>query len=147
MGATNTDYPTYHGLFETVGDFETTAITLMVIPDPKTNPVFLNVGLRVVNRAPSPISFTFLTTQVYDIELVDVHGRVVSKWSDGRAFGDVVTTRDLPPCSSWYYLGKVSLVDAGGSWIPSGDYTARMYLTANRSPGAQAPLSVQIGIR
>jgi Intracellular proteinase inhibitor len=135
------------GLFEVQGDFQTTTVSLLAIPNPTTDPAYIAVSLEVVNRSSSqPVAFTFLTTQEYEIEIVDANGQVQSKWSQGRAFGNVVTTKELAPHSSWSYADKVSLVGPNGQWLPSGQYTVRVYLTADKRPGVQSPLSFQLGV-
>jgi|HubBroStandDraft_1064217.scaffolds.fasta_scaffold07807_3 hypothetical protein len=133
--------------FEIAGHFETTNVDMRgPIPDAKTNPRYVDVELRLTNRSKSQMSFTFLTTQRFDIELVNDAGNVVTRWSQGQVFGNVVITEQLAPKSSWDFEGHLPLFDASFNWAAPGQYTIRVFLTANTRPGAQSPLQFQIGL-
>ncbi|MGA2737076.1 MAG: BsuPI-related putative proteinase inhibitor [Bryobacteraceae bacterium] len=132
---------------EISGDFQTTNVDMRgPIPNAKTDPRYVDVKLRLTNRSQSPMSFTFNTTQRFDIDLVNAAGAVVTRWSQGQAFGDIVTTQQLPPEGSWDFEGQLPLFDPSFNWAPAGQYTISVFLTANVRPGAQSPLLFQIGL-
>lgn len=132
---------------EVTGNFETTSVDLRgPVPNAKTNPRYVNVELLLTNRSSSQLSFTFVTTQRFDIELVNEAGTVVTRWSQGRAFGDIVSTDQLAPKQSWDFEGQLPLFDLGFVWVPTGQYRIRAVLTAGVRPGAQSPLQFQIGL-
>ncbi len=134
-------------VFETVAYFETTNIDMRgPIPDAKTNPRYVDVELRLTNRSKSQMSFSFSTTQRFDIELVDKAGKVVTSWGQGRKFGDSVVTEQLAPKSSWDFEGQLPLFDTSFNWAPAGQYTIRVFLTADTVVAAQSPLLFQIGL-
>jgi hypothetical protein len=133
--------------FEVNGHFETTDVDMRgPIPNARTNPRFVDVELKITNRSKSQMSFTFLTTQRFDIELLDQTGTVVTRWSQGRVFGQIVLTEQLAPKSSWEFEGKLPLFDSNFNWIATGQYTIRIHVTANLRPSAESPLHFQIGL-
>jgi hypothetical protein len=133
--------------FEVSGHFSSTDVDMRgPIPNANTDPRYVNVSLRVTNRATSPMSFTFLTTQRFDIELVNGAGAVLTRWSQGRAFGDIVMTEQLAPKQSWDFEGPLPLFDTSFGWVPSGQYTVRAFVTAGTKPSVLSPLQFQIGL-
>jgi Intracellular proteinase inhibitor len=99
----------------------------------------MNVSLSIRNNSAATIPFTFNTTQRFEIELVDASGTVRARWSDGREFGQIVTTQELAPHSSWRFDGELIVPDG-----PAGDFTVRVYVTADKRPGAQSPLHITL---
>jgi len=102
----------------------------------------MDVSLSVRNNSADAIPFTFNTTQRFEIELVDASGTVRSRWSDGKVFGQVVTTQELAPHSSWRFHDE--LIIPGRPDGPEGDCTVRVYVTADKRPGAQSPLHITL---
>jgi hypothetical protein len=130
-----------HGALAVEGEFEKYALLFAgpTRPDVHTN---VNVNLRVRNNSDAAIPFTFLTTQRFEIELVDAKGSVVSRWSEGKAFGQIVTTQSLEPHTTWQFHGELP-IPQGGS-LGTSEYTMRIYVTADLRPGAQGPLKVTV---
>lgn len=136
----------WHGQLEVLADFEKTAMFLGgKAPSPKVHPVFVQIGLRIRNLADVPITMTFPTTQLFEIELCDEEGQVLTRWSQGRVFADVISERTLDPHRSWYLEGELPLFDENHQWVPSGNYTIRIYMKANMRPGAMAPFRLLVG--
>src|SRR5262249_43617190 len=110
----------------------------------------VNVTLHVRNNSDTAIPFTFKTTQRFEIELVDGAGTVVSRWSQGKLFGDLVSTQQLHPRSTWQFHPRAPCSSAGNRPSPAGgslgshDYTMRIYVTADLRPGAQGPLKITV---
>jgi hypothetical protein len=129
-----------HGVFEVESDFERVSFLFAGATRPDFHPQ-MHVSLTVANRGESPIAFTFNTTQRFEIELVDGDGKVVTRWSDGQRFGQIVTTQSLAPHASWRFEGALPLV-AGG--LGTHHYTARIYVTADLRPGAQSPVTITV---
>jgi hypothetical protein len=99
----------------------------------------INVSLHVRNHGNDAIPFTFMTTQRFEIELLNGDGEVVSRWSDGQVFGEVITTEELAPRQTWTYHGLLQIPVGSG-----GDHAVRIYLTADKRPGAQSPLHITL---
>jgi Intracellular proteinase inhibitor len=125
-----------HGALEVAADFEHTAV-LFAGPERPGEHTLTRVKLHVRNSGSHPIAFTFVTTQRIEIELVDNGGEVVSRWSDGRMFGQSAATEELAPHHSWIFEGELPIP---ASLRRSGDYTLRISLTADRRIGATGPL-------
>jgi Intracellular proteinase inhibitor len=128
-----------HATLQIEGEFEKISMFFPGPTRPDVHPV-VRVGLYVRNHGSAPIPFTFNTTQSFDIELVNSDGAVVSRWSTGKVFGQVVSTRPLEPQSSWHFEGDLPLPNGA-----SGHYTVRILVTADLKPGAQSPLHLQFG--
>lgn len=128
-----------HGTFEVAGEFEATS-KVFLGPTPSDAHPELAVALTVRNSGDAPIAFTFNTTQRFEIELVDAKDNVVTRWSTGKVFGDAVSTEQLAPHTSWCFHGDLPLPNGN-----SGQYTVRIFLSADLRPGAQSPLRLQFG--
>jgi hypothetical protein len=128
-----------HGTFQVAGEFEATSKVFLGPTLPDAHPE-LAVALIVRNTGDAPIAFTFKTTQRFEIELVDDAGDVVARWSTGRIFADAVSTEQLAPHTSWRFQGELPLPNGN-----SGQYLARIFVSADIRPGAQSPLRLQFG--
>src|SRR5438067_10769757 len=88
-----------HGALEVTGDFQHTSVLFAGATRPnQTQP--LHVALHVRNNDTQPIAFTFNTGQRFDLELLDEQGTVVTKWSLGKEFNQMVETIPLQPHST-----------------------------------------------
>lgn len=128
-----------HGTFQVAGEFEATS-KVFLGPTPQDAHPELAVALTVRNAGDAPIPFTFNSTQRFEIELVDDAGDVVTRWSTGKVFGDAVSTEQLAPHTSWRFCGQLPLPNGN-----SGQYIARIFVSADLRPGAQSPLRLQFG--
>jgi hypothetical protein len=130
----------HHAKLEVHGEFEHVSM-LFAGPTRPDQPRRTLASLTVLNRSDDPIPFTFNTTQRFEIELVDPEGKVVSRWSDGQMFGQIVSTENLPSRTSWHFHGELT-IPAGG--LGERYYTTRIYVTADIKPGAQSPLKITV---
>ena len=80
------------------------------------------------NAQANPITLVFPTTQIYDLTVRNDQGVVVFRWSDGRAFAEVITERRFGPGEKNFSL-IVPLADSGGKTFPDGKYVAEAWLT------------------
>ena len=98
----------------------------------------LTARLSILNNTSDPVSLTFMTSQKYDLQILDNEGKLVYQWSKGRAFAQMVTTVSFQ--NETDYIITVPL--AG---VAPGDYVARGWLTASGPPLAySASTSFQI---
>jgi hypothetical protein len=97
----------------------------------------------VINQSPRPVTFTFPTTQRFDIDLLDQSNAVVKAWSDGHAFGNVATTQTMQPGETNTYTGDISLADRQGIQL-RGVYAARAFLTDSSGPTVQAATLINV---
>jgi hypothetical protein len=56
----------------------------------------ITVNYMLTNLTDKPLVLTFPTTQQYDWTVTDAEGNLVYRWSDGKAFGQVVTQLTIP---------------------------------------------------
>ena len=96
--------------------------------DTKNNPV-LNARLSVRNSTNEPLTLTFPTSQIYDLEIRDEKGVVVFKWSSDKGFAQVVTTVEIQAEKN-YVIGAT----LGG--LPAGTYVAQAWFTTAGPPRA-----------
>jgi len=56
----------------------------------------ITVKYTITNLTDKPLVLTLPTTQQYDWTVTDAEGNLVYRWSDGKAFGQVVTQLTIP---------------------------------------------------
>jgi hypothetical protein len=61
----------------------------------------VRLAFHVTNTSAAPIEFTFPTSQRYDFVVEGAGGALVWRWSDDRAFAQVVTRARLEPGETW----------------------------------------------
>lgn len=127
-----------HGALAVEAEFEKIGVLFAGATHPGEHSQ-MSVSLSVRNNSPAPLPFTFNTTQRFEIELFDSGGQVVSRWSQGKMFGQLVSTQHLEPHSSWRFHGEL-LIPYGSA----GDFTVRIYVTADKRPGASSPLHITL---
>jgi hypothetical protein len=130
----------HHAKLEVHSEFEHVLMLFAGATRPDQHPRTL-ASLTVINRSDNPVPFTFNTTQRFEIELVDSEGQVVSRWSEGQVFGQIMTTENLAPRASWYFHGDLP-IPLGG--LGERNYITRIYVTADLKPGAQSPLKITV---
>lgn len=130
-----------HGALAVEGEFEKHALLFAGATRPGVT-AKVHVVLRVRNNGAEAIPFTFNTTQRFEIELVDPAGTVVSRWSEGQMFGQIVTTQPLEPHRTWRFEGDLPVPQGGG--LGTQEYTMRIYVKADLRPGAQGPLKITV---
>jgi hypothetical protein len=131
----------HYAKLEVHAEFEHFALLFAGPTRPGENTITL-VSLTVLNRSDSAIPFTYNTTQRFEIELADDSGKVIARWSDGKEFGQIVTTQELPARSSWNFHGELTVPVPGGLGVH--DCKTRIYVTADLQPGAQSPLKITV---
>lgn len=58
---------------------------------PASSAAQLNARLMIRNESADPVTLTFATGQMYDLEIHDGEGNVVYRWSQGMVFAQMVT--------------------------------------------------------
>jgi hypothetical protein len=86
------------------------------------------VLLAVRNNTEMPVSFTFPTSQRFDFIVRDALGNEVLRWSDARAFLQVIGHETLVN-GSRHYPVEITLKSRKGEILPPGFYTLTGHLT------------------
>jgi hypothetical protein len=84
--------------------------------------------LVVRNTTAFPVEFTFPTSQRFDLIVRDAQGREVLRWSDGRAFLQVLG-QEILQNESRRYAADIVLQSREGKTLPAGSYSLTGYLT------------------
>ena len=96
-------------------------------------PTSVAVSLSITNHTNGPLDYLFRDGQRFDIFVINADGEVVSTWSRGRGFPDVVSVEVLEAGQSWRFRGNVPLTNDKGSDLPAGGYTLRIEMTSDPS--------------
>ncbi len=92
--------------------------------------------LTLRHTLPEPLALRFNSGQSFDIDVVNAKGERVFRWSDGRAFTQVV--RDVMVSSEATWAAAIPV-----KGLAPGDYTVEARLTANRAFRALATLRIR----
>jgi hypothetical protein len=65
---------------------------------------------------------------------------VVARWSKGQVFAQIVSTENLAAGQKWHFRGRQRMPLN----LRRGDYTLRIYLTADKRPAAESSLHVTV---
>jgi hypothetical protein len=103
------------------------------------------VLLTVRNTTEIPIQFTFPTSQRFDFVVRDALGAEVLRWSDKRAFSQVVGHETLVG-ESWRFATEIKLQSRDGKALPAGFYTLTGSLTSQGSGSGPSGLSGTVSI-
>ncbi len=95
--------------------------------------------LVVRNRTDLPIELIFPTSQRFDFIVRDARGQEVLRWSDGRAFLEVVG-KDTLRNESRSYSADILLRSRDGKLLSAGFYTLVGYLTTQGSGSGQSSM-------
>ena len=129
-------------------------INRMPGPGPVPAPPTAEVFLTLQNNTAQSLTYSFGSSQRFDILVIDANGRVVSRWSRGRMFAQVMSTLTLAPGEKQRFGGRVSLSYDDGQVLAQGAYTLKIELSStpapdtSHTPGSQAPAAIaplQIG--
>ncbi len=82
----------------------------------------LTARLSIRNTTADPVSLTFLTGQIYDLEIRDDQGTVVFLWSKGKLFPQLVTTVQIQD-------EKDYVITAPLANLPPGKYVVQGWFT------------------
>ena len=121
-------------------------INMMPVIDPKATPA-VDVFITIFNNTNRDITYSFSSSQQFEIVLTDAFGNVVSRWSRGKFFLPAFTSLTIPPSGSQRLGGSIELTSDDGQALPPGGYTLAIKLTSfpqsgtGHTPGSQAPLS------
>ena len=120
-------------------------------PEPKEAPA-VNVYMTLTNSTGYPVTYTFPSSQTFDIFLKDLNGNTQTSWSIDKSFLQVITTLTIPAGGSQMFGGSLKLGDTSGQAINPGDYTLSIRLmnssitasgyTTNNNPSSQMPLRI-----
>ena len=94
----------------------------------------IRMALRVFNHSYMPVTFDFTTSQRYDFAIYNSNGTEVWRWSDDKAFLQVLGQVTLEPGESVRYAVKHKFVDSCNDTkektMPVDLYTLKGELTA-----------------
>jgi hypothetical protein len=97
--------------------------------------------LRVVQD--QPLALTFNTEQLYDLVVRNANGDAVYRWSDGRAFTQLVQTIPFGPGEKNFVV-VANLGSDPSTPFPPGKYTAEGYLTTAGAKNYSAIVAFEI---
>jgi hypothetical protein len=90
--------------------------------------------LAARNTGTAPVSLSFSSGQRYDLVVGDATGRELWRWSDGRAFAQVMATQVLAPGQSLSFDVQWDQKGEDGAQVAPGSFKARAWLTARGVP-------------
>lgn len=134
-----------------LGEFPNAQVWIDRMPGiigPAPAPTTVEVFLTLQNNGAQALTYSFGSSQRFDILVIDANGRVVSRWSRGRMFAQVVGTLSLAPGEKQRFGGSVQLSYDDGQPLAPGGYTLKIELSsapvANtaHTPGSQAPAAM-----
>ncbi len=102
-------------------------------PEPGEGPIRLEPPtvyalLSAVNLTRQPVELQFSSSQRFDFRLLDCRGREIWRWSDGKAFLEVMGSEKLGPRGLRYPV-RFKLVDKEGRPLRPGTYTLEGWIT------------------
>ncbi|WP_196140395.1 BsuPI-related putative proteinase inhibitor [Aliikangiella sp. G2MR2-5] len=99
---------------------------------------YVSAYLTITNYSKEKEVFNFNTSQQFDIEIHDINGEVVNKWSADRRFMTALTSVEILPGASHKFGGQIKLVDVNGKALQVGSYTIRVELKGSNQPVSSA---------
>jgi hypothetical protein len=87
----------------------------------------LTARLTIRNAASNPVTLTFLSGQIYDLEIRNDKGDVVYRWSTGKVFPQIVLD-DVVDDEKDYWI------EAPLAGLPTGNYVAQAWLAVDGPP-------------
>ena len=106
--------------------------------------------IHLTNNTSSPISFTFASGHIFDIDLVDENNQVVAQWSDGLYFTQALKKITIEAGESIDFGGKLKMTEEKKSQLTEGIYkikvrlkgyyTNQMQITDEMSYSVEAPI-------
>lgn len=82
----------------------------------------VHLTFSIANTTKMPLSYSFSTTQQYDVTISNSAGTAVWHWSKGKMFGQIVTKLTLSPGQSKVYEIPWTQVDDSGAAVAPGIY-------------------------
>jgi len=96
---------------------------------PGWRPPVISMCIRVFNRSLIPVRLQFTTSQRYDFSIYNSRGYEVWRWSDDKAFLQVMGEIVLNPGESIVYTTSIKFADKTGQPMPVDLYTLKGELT------------------
>lgn len=130
------------------GEFPGTEAWINTAPMVGERPVSrVRVSLELHNQSDASLTYSFGSSQRYDILLTDATGRVFAQWSADKLFAQVAAVLTLEPGRSIRFSDELELRTLAGEPVPEGDYSLIVRLASQGPdgirPAAQAPLRVR----
>ena len=101
--------------------------------------------IGVENTGSTTKSLNFSNSQFFDIEVKDLSGRLVWRWSNGAGFLDVLWALELEPGESNARETVWNLAGNDQKPLSHGFYTAKIYITSSpRHPGLSSVIRLTI---
>ena len=97
---------------------------------PGWRPPVISMGIKVYNHSRIPVRFQFTTSQRYDFSIYNSRGYEVWRWSDDKAFLQVLGEIVLNPGESVVYTTSIKFVDKNKRSMPVDLYTLKGEFTA-----------------
>lgn len=91
--------------------------------------LYATFTFTVDNQTGTPIDVVYTSGQTFDIEISDLNGNTVWRWSDGRFF--TMALRQAQLNGTFTLTEGVALQDRSGQMLANGDYKVRMWLTTS----------------
>jgi hypothetical protein len=85
----------------------------------------VRLALHVTNATSAPLEFTFPTSQRYDFVVEGLGGERLWRWSDDRAFTQVVTRAVLEPGETWTMEAVWEHGGRAGAHVAAGQLTSQ----------------------
>ncbi len=96
--------------------------------DPVRSVPEMTARLTLRNTHPLPVALNFANGQSYELALKTEDGREVYRWSEGKAFIEMLRRESLE-LGERNYVEVVRLADKAGKTLPEGRYVAEAWLT------------------
>ncbi len=131
------------------GLFPHPEIWINVMPPGPPVPPTVPVSLKLANHTLRDVTYQFNTSQRFDIVLRDARGNVILRWSDGKAFLQVLGEITLAPGDTYEVGGGLTLAYKDGTPVVEGDYNLEIHLATSTagtpvgSPAASMPVMVR----
>lgn len=113
-----------------------------VIRNP-ANPGVVDAQLTLRNNTATDLSLYFPSAHYYDLLLINGSGQIVSAWSRGRLFSQVVTTVPLAAGTQVKLSASVPLTDDFGVALPAGGYTLKFVVNSSAQAGTAHPFGAE----
>jgi hypothetical protein len=112
--------------------------------DPDRAVPVLQARFSIENTGEQPLNITVPTSQEFDLVIRNESGREVFRWSDGKAFTQILVTLPFSPGEKVYVV-DAPLSSGGGQPLPAGRYTVEAWLStaAPKLYGARTAFELQ----